>query len=165
MSKMSKPMVQKKAYTITKEGLKELQKELKERKGKIKKHLQDQLDSEIGEGDISENSGYYRVQDDIASNNKRIGEIETIIENAEIVDGESKNGSSAGVDIGSSVTLKVNNHEITYEVVGSTEADPKKNKISVDSPFGKALLGKKPGDCAVVKTPIGTQKYDIITVV
>ena len=156
-------MVKYRKYQITKEGLKELEKELKERTTTIRKDLQDQLDEESGEGDISENAGYYRVQEEMGSNEKRIEEIQNILKNATVVKDAAQNGQSTA-QIGNSVTLKVRDKEIVYHIAGSTEADPTKNKISVDSPLGKALVGKKIGESASVKTPMGTQKYEITAI-
>ena len=156
-------MVKKKKFQITKEGLKELEKELKERTSIIRKALQDQLDEEIGEGDISENAGYYRVQEEIASNDKRIEEIQDIIKNADIIKDKPK-GAQNTAQIGNSVTLKVRDKEIVYHIKGSTEADPAKNKVSVDSPLGKALVGRKIGEKATVKTPMGDQKYEVVSI-
>lgn len=156
-------MKSKKSYQLTKEGLEELKKELKERATVTRKRLQDELDDEIREGDISENTSYYRVQEEIGSNQKRIEEIEDILRNAEMID-SPKAGSTKSVGIGTSVTINVKGREIIYQVVGSTEADPTENKVSIDSPLGKALVGKKVGDAATVKTPLGDQKYDIIAI-
>ena len=141
-------MPRKKEIQLTKEGLEELEKELKERTDVTRKSLQDELDDEISEGDISENTSYYRVQEEIGSNQKRIEEIQDIIKSADIIDETTQKGKKGTVQIGSSVTLKVREREITYEIVGSTEADPTKNKVSVDSPLGKALIGKKVGNNA-----------------
>lgn len=158
-------MAKKKQYTLTKKGLDDLKKELDDRINVTRKELQDQLDTELSEGDVSENSSYYRVQDDIGSNEKRIEELEDIIRDAKVVEnGNGTTGNNAKIGVGTKVTIKAKSKEITYHVVGSTEADPTKNKISVDSPLGKALVGKKVGEQASVKTPLGTQSYDIISI-
>lgn len=150
----------KKKLKVTKEGLKKLKDELKERKTKVKKRLQDELEAEMRAGDLSENASYYRVQDEIGSNDRRIEELEEMIKNAEIV--ESDNDGTVGM--GDEVTVKVGSTKKTFEVVSAPEADPTNNKISIDSPLGAALEGKKIGDSVQVKTPAGKQKYDIIEV-
>lgn len=154
-------MSKSKKFEITEKGLQELKDELKDRTTTIRRNLQDQLDVEINSSDISENSNYYRLQDEIASNDKRAEELEELIKNAVVVE---TNGANGKIDIGSTVILNINGKEITYSIVGATEADPTKNKISIDSPIGAALRGKKTGNQVEVKTPIGTQKYDIIKV-
>lgn len=156
-------MARKKKLQLTKEGLEQLRKELKDRQTVIRKKLQDQLDEDISEGDLTENTSYYRVQEEIGSNEKRIDELQNMIHNATIVKEDEKNKPDV-VQIGNSVTLEVHGKQVSYQVVGSTEANPTKNKVSVDSPLGKALLGKKVGEEAVVKTPLGAQKYAILSV-
>jgi transcription elongation factor GreA len=153
----------KKKNAITKEGLEKLKEELKNRKTKIKKELQDELDEELRAGDISENTSYYRVQEEIASNDKRIEELEELIKNAEVVDKPQK-GSSGGANIGSTITVKRNGNKIKYTLVGATEADPTENKISVESPIGSQLTSVKTGDTVKIQTPSGPIKYDIIHV-
>lgn len=157
-------MGKKKTYKITKEGLEELKKELKKRKEVTKKRLQDQLDIELGEGDISENSNYYKVQEDIASNDKRIDELEEIVDNSAIIDTKSSNSLSSKVQAGSTVKLSKNGEELTYTIVGATESNPAKKRISIESPLGEALKNKKKGDQVILETPLGQQKYDIIEV-
>ncbi len=152
-----------KKLKLTQTGLELLENELKERVEITRRKLQDDLDAEMGEGDLSENTSYYRVQDEIASNERRIEELKDMISNAIIL--EDNDGSDiTHASIGSTVTIKVKDREVTYTIVGSTEADPTQNKISVDSPFGKALIGKKVGEKAVVRTPAGEQQYDIIRI-
>ena len=156
---MSKP----KKLQLTPEGLEQLKNELKERIEVTRKKLQDDLDAELGDGDISENTSYYRVQDEIGSNERRIEEIQSMISKATLVENSAcEIGGSAS--IGCTVTIKVKNRDIKYSIVGSTEADPSQNKISIDSPLGKALNGKKAGEKATVKTPVGNQEYDIIAI-
>lgn len=152
-----------KKLQLTTEGLEQLQKELTERIEVTRKQLQDDLDSELADGDISENTSYYRVQDEIGSNEKRIEEIQRLISKSVMVENASceKGGK---VTVGCTVTIKVKGREVKYSVVGSTEADPLQNKVSVDSPLGKALVGKKTGEKATVKTPAGSQEYDIIAI-
>ena len=157
-------MTKNKPLQLTKEGLEELEKELKDRSEVKRKQLQDELDNELREGDITENTSYYRVQEEIGSNEKRIEELQDILNNAQIVDEKTPSGKKGSIKIGSTVTIKVGNKDVKYEVVGSTEADPTKNKISVDSPLGKALVGKTVGEEATVKTPLGNQKYAIIAI-
>ncbi len=154
-----------KKFKVTKDGLEELKKELKERKTEIRKNLQDQLNADIEEGDISENTSYYRVQEEIGSNDKRIEELEELIKNAVVVE---ENGDSCGgkqkIDIGCTVEAKVKGKKMKFNLVGATEADPSENKISIESPIGKALQGQIEGDKVDVKTPNGSVTYDIIKV-
>jgi transcription elongation factor GreA len=156
--------VKKKKYKITKEGLEELKAEYKKSTEVTKKRLQDQLDQELDEGDISENSNYYKVQEDIASNDKRINELEDIIDNSSIIDTNSNSKRTHKIETGTTVKLLKNDEEITYTIVGVTESNPGKNRISIESPLGEALKGKKKGDEITLGTPLGQQIYKVAEV-
>ena len=156
--------MKKKKYKITKEGLEELKEEYKKSTEVTKKRLQDQLDQELDEGDISENSNYYKVQEDIASNDKRINELDEIIDNSAIIDMNSSKNGIHKIETGTTVKLLKNEKEITYTIVGVTESNPSKNRISIESPLGEALKGKKKGDEVTLETPLGQQIYKVVEV-
>ena len=156
--------MKKKVYKITKEGLDNLKAKFKKLSEVTKKRLQDQLDQELGDGDISENSNYYKVQEDIASNDKRINELEDIIDNSAIIDTEANNDGNCPIDSGTTVTLLKDEENVTYTIVGATESNPSKNRISIKSPLGNALKGKKEGDEITLETPLGQQIYKIVDV-
>jgi transcription elongation factor GreA len=157
-------MAKQKKYKVTPQGLEELKNELKERKTTVRKRLQDQLDQELEDGDISENSNYYKVQEEIASNDKRIDELEEIIDNVVLIEKDDCGSDNCKIAAGNTVKVKKEGEEITYTLVGATESDPSKNKISIESPLGQALNGKQKGDKAVLETPLGKQKYQILSV-
>lgn len=157
-------MTNKNSIQVTKDGLEELKKELRDRKTRVRKDLRDQLDEDLKEGDITENTNYYRVQDEISSNDKRIEELERMINDADIVEEVSCSSGNCKIGIGSQVTIEKGGRKIQYTVAGETEADPSQRKISIKSPLGASLEGKKSGDTISVKTPKGVQKYDIIGV-
>lgn len=108
-------------------------------------------------GDLSENADYDAARDEQGHDETRIGEIEDILQNAEII--VSKKTSS--VSVGSKVSLKTSGKIVQYQIVGPVEADPLDGKISDKSPLGQALLGKKIGDKVEIKTPKGVTKYSI----
>ncbi len=115
-------------------------------------------------GDLSENSEYDEARNEQAKVEARIAELEALIENAEIVD-ESVLDTSV-VNIGSVVKVldKAENEEIVYHVVGSNETNPFENKISVESPVGSALNGKRAGDKVEVVAPGGIIVLEILEV-
>ena len=143
---------------ITQEGLKKLKEELDylstEKRLEIAKRIQSAKDM----GDLSENAEYSEAKDAQAFNDGRISELKTIIKNVVVV--ESGNGSGS-VGMGSTVVVKNNDKEKTFQIVSFNEADPINGKISNESPLGKAFLGKKTNDIVVVKTPKGEQEYKI----
>lgn len=115
-------------------------------------------------GDLSENSEYDEARNEQAKVEARIVELESLIENAEIVD-ESVLDVSV-VNIGSIVRVfdKRENEEIEYHIVGSNETNPFENKISIESPVGSALNGKSAGDKVEVHAPNGTVILEILDV-
>ncbi|MFH1546872.1 MAG: GreA/GreB family elongation factor [bacterium] len=156
--------MKKNTYKITKKGLEELKAEFKKRSEVTKKRLQDQLDQELGEGDISENSNYYKVQEDIASNDKRISELEEIIDHSVLIDTDACNRGNCKISAGMTVKLAKDGEDIVYTIVGATESNPAEKRISIESPLGQAIKGKKQGDDVVINTPLGEQEYKIVEV-
>lgn len=149
--------MKKEKIKMTQEGLEELKKELVYRTKTKRKELSKALADARSEGDLSENDGYTLTLDQIDANESRIAELEELIKNAEIV----QKSKSTSVQIGSTVTLKQGNNLIKYQMVNNIEGDPLNNKISVDSPIGKALLGKKKGETITLKNPSGETTYII----
>ena len=115
-------------------------------------------------GDLSENSEYDEARNEQAKVEARIAELEVLIENAEIVD--ESNLDTSVVNIGSIVKVMDTdaNEEIEYHIVGSNETNPFENKISVESPVGTALNGKKAGDKVEVLAPRGSIVLEILSV-
>lgn len=146
--------------SVTKEGLESLKKEYS-----LKLKERDRISIEINlaraEGDLKENEAYHAglLARDI--NESRIAEIEAILENYTVV--EVKQNDI--VQIGSTVTVKVNDIEKIFKIVGVNEADPVDGKISGNSPLGSALLGKKSGESLDLKIDESSVKYDIMKVV
>ncbi len=148
---------------LTKNGKKQLQEELKELTGPGRTALAKRLKSAIEMGDLSENADYKAAKEDQGFLEGRIQEIEAILANATVVD--ETNLDLDEVQIGNSVTIKEENEpEEILELVGAKEADIRKGKISYESPFGAALLGKKKGDLVTVHTPGGVIKVKIINI-
>lgn len=147
---------------ITKEGLKKLEEELNERQGKIRQEIARAIKEAKEQGDLSENAEYSEAKRQQSENESKIAILESMIKNSQIVE---DSGSTDGfVRIGSDVGVKFNNKEVTFHIVGASEADPSNYRISNESPLGKALLGKKKGDMTKVETPAGAVKYSILSV-
>ncbi|MBQ6270578.1 MAG: transcription elongation factor GreA [Clostridiales bacterium] len=149
---------------FTVEGMKRLQDELEERKTVISGQIAEQLKEARAQGDLSENSEYDEAKDAQAKNEARIMEIEEILKNAEVID-ESEI-SKTKISLGSKVTLRdeETKDEIQYEIVNAKDADIFSNRISQDSPVGKAIIGKKKGQVIEVTTVAGAFKYKIIKI-
>ncbi|MBO4926773.1 MAG: transcription elongation factor GreA [Clostridiales bacterium] len=149
---------------FTVEGMKRLQDELEERKTVISGQIAEQLKEARAQGDLSENSEYDEAKDAQAKNEARIMEIEEILKKAEVIDDSEI--SKTKISLGSKVTLRdeETKEEIMYELVNAKDADIFSNRISQDSPVGKAIVGKKKGQVIEVQTVAGAFKYKIIKI-
>lgn len=115
-------------------------------------------------GDLSENAEYHNAREEQQLIQSRIEELEEVIANAQVV---KNTKSTAKVGMGSTVVLQMEGKKgktFTYHIVGEFEAEPNEGKISIDSPIGVALMGKKKDDKVVVKAPAGEIGYLIIDI-
>ena len=157
-------MAEEQKLQFTTEGLEELKAELNKRKTVIKAQVSKQLEEARAQGDLSENSEYDEAKDAQAKNGARILEIEEILKNAEVIDDSEI--SKTKVSLGSIVVLRdeETKEETQYELVNAISADIFSNKISQDSPVGKAIIGKKKGQVIEVQTASGSFKYKIMKI-
>ena len=147
----------KKQFHLTKEGVVELEAELKDltaQRGPIAERIKTAREF----GDLSENAEYSSARQEQERVEGRIGEIEHILLNVDII---SKPKGDNRVQLGSVVKLKANGKTKEFQVVGTVEADPLNGKISDESPIGQALMGKAEGDDVEIKTPAETATYKI----
>ena len=152
----------KKEYKMSAERKQELENELTYLKTVREKEVAELIKEARGFGDLSENSEYDEAKNEQGKLYSRIAELEEILLHSVVVD-ESESASNA-VSIGCRVTVvdvKSGKTLPEYKVVGSQEADPMNRAISEESPFGKALVGKKEGDEISVEAPVGTIRYRI----
>lgn len=147
---------------LTTEGYKKLVEELAYLKGIKKMEIAEKIKTARDFGDISENSEYDEARNEQALLESRIVELDSMVRTAKIVD----NISTKNVGVGVSVTLHDYsfNEDIEYHIVGTTEIDPLSNKISLESPVGKALFGKKISDEVEVNIPDGIAKYKVLAI-
>lgn len=148
-------------FHVTQQKVSALQAELHD----IRKHILPQLAKRIDDakqmGDLSENAEYKQAREELAWTKSREMEIQTILDNASIIE---KTHSDI-VQIGSELLVRVKGKEKTYHIVGAQEADPLQGNISNESPLGQALLGKKVGDQIDVEAPAGMITYEIIKII
>lgn len=149
---------------MTYDGLKKLEDELQELKVVRRKEVAQKIKEAREQGDLSENAEYDAAKDEQRDIEARIEEIEKILKNAEVADDDADNKGAA--NIGSVVTVldMEFDEEIEFKLVGSTEAKSLENKISNESPLGKALIGKQTGDIVEVDTLAGVTKYKVLNV-
>ncbi|MDP1512818.1 transcription elongation factor GreA [Paenibacillus sp. CMAA1739] len=149
---------------LTKEGLAKLEEELKELKTVKRKELAERLKLAISYGDLKENSEYHSAKDDQAFMETRIMALEKMLTKARIVDESNLDLETVG--IGSTVILNdiEFSEKVEYKVVSPAEADVLDNKISYESPLGKALLGQKVGSIIHVDAPMAVIKYELLEI-
>lgn len=148
----------------TEEGLKKLKDELHDMKTVQRPAISDQIAEARDKGDLSENAEYDAAKEAQGLLEMKISKLEAVLSNARIIDESSIDNSK--VFILSKVKIKNvnNNMEMEYTLVAENEADLKEKKISIDSPIGKGLLGKKVNDIADVQTPNGIVKFEILDI-
>ena len=148
----------------TKQGYQDLIDELKYLKLTRREEIKEQIAVARGFGDLSENAEYDEARNEQAKVEARIQELEALIENAEIID--ETNMDVRSISLGSVVKLYDEDfeEEITYNIVGSNQADPLAQKISDQSPIGRALMGKKAGDTVTVTAPAGELHFKVLEV-
>ena len=149
---------------MTYEGLKKLEDELQELKVVKRKEVAEKIKEAREQGDLSENAEYDAAKDEQRDIEARIEEIEKILKNAEVADEDASSKGTANLGCKVTVIDMEFDDEIEFKLVGSTEAKSLENKISNESPIGKALIGKKAGDIVEVDTPAGTAKYKIVKI-
>ena len=145
-----------KVYQITESGQRELERELEELKSR-RGEIADKIAAARDFGDLSENAEYDAAREAQGLLETRITEIETILQNASII----QVGGSSTVVLGSTVELEANGKTVVYTVVGPVEADPLEGKVSNESPIGQALMGKAVGDTVTINTPKGELAYTV----
>lgn len=150
-------MKQKKEVLLTSEGFLELETELNNLKTVERPRIIEAIKEARAQGDLSENADYDAAREEQAKVEARISELEYMLENAKII--EKTSGDL--VSVGTTVTVQYvdDEEEEEYSIVGSMEADPFENKISNESPIGKAIMNRRVGDIISVESPNGS--YDI----
>ena len=157
-------MGEEKEILLTQEGYDKLEQELDTLKTEKRAEISERIKIALGFGDLSENSEYDEAKNAQAANETKIAELENKLRYAKIID-ESEIDTKT-VQVGNTVkVLDIEfNEEVTYTIVGSTEVNLAENKISNESPIGKALLGAKKNQTIDVQAPAGIMKYKILAI-
>ncbi len=149
---------------LTYEGLKKLEDELQDLKVNRRTEVAEKIKEAREQGDLSENAEYDAAKDEQRDIEARIEEIEKILKNAEVVDEDEIDLDKISVGCKVKVLDLDYDEEIVFKIVGSTEADSLSNKISNESPVGRALIGKMKNDEIKVETLAGFTNYRILDI-
>ena len=149
---------------LTYQGLKKLEDELQELKVVKRKEVAQKIKEAREQGDLSENAEYDAAKDEQRDIEARIEDIEKILKNAEVVVEEEVELDKISVGCTVRILDSEFNEELEYKIVGSTEANSLKGKISNESPVGRALIGAKVGDTVKVETQVGDLEYKVLEI-
>ena len=149
---------------LTRKGLQKLSEQLESLKTTERQKIARAIGEARAQGDISENAEYDAAKDAQAHNEARIADLELKLSNVRIIENENIPGDKAY--IGAFVSLKDldSKEEIKYQLVSAEEASFEENKISVASPIGKGLLGKKEGEEVTIQVPAGKLRYKVLKI-
>ncbi len=149
---------------MTPAGYAALEEELRHRQQVERQRIIQAISEARALGDLSENAEYHAAKEAQSHNEGRILELESLIGRAEVIDVSKLSG--ANIKFGATVKLldEDTEEEKTYQIVGEPEADVRSGRVSVASPIGRALIGKKIGDTVEVNTPGGGKSYEIVDV-
>ena len=156
--------MEEKKNILTYEGLKRYEQELEELKVVRRKEVAQKIKEARGQGDLSENAEYDATKDEQRDIEARIEELETILKNAEVIDEDEVDLET--INIGCRVRIRdvTAKEDLEYKIVGSSEANSMENKISNESPVGRALIGAKKGETVAVEAPGGVFKYKVLSI-
>lgn len=149
-----------KEFVLTVEGKAALEEELDTLKNVTRKEVSEKIKEARSFGDLSENAEYDAAKDEQAEVEARINQIEYMLKYATVIENEE----SDIVTVGKKVKLNIFGEEQVYTIVGTTEADPYKNKLSYESPIGAACINHSAGDTVKAQTPSGELKFKIIEI-
>ena len=147
---------------LTYEGLKRYEEELQDLKVVKRREVAQKIKEAREQGDLSENAEYDAAKDEQRDIEARIEELEKILKNAEVVVEDEVDLDKISIGCKVKILDMEFNEELEYKIVGSTEANSLKGKISNESPVGKALIGKTKGDVVEVETQVGVLKYKVL---
>lgn len=149
---------------ITKQGLTNMEEELKHLKSVARPEVIRAIAQAREHGDLSENAEYHAARERQSFIEGRLAELEDKIARSEVIDVANLSGKT--VKFGATVTIvdEDTDEELTYQLVGETEADVKAGRLAINSPLARALIGKSVGDSVDVTTPKGDKMYEILKV-
>lgn len=148
----------------TQEGLDKIKEELHYLKTKGRADIARQIAEARDKGDLSENAEYDAAKDAQGLHELKISKLEEIVSKARVIDESQLDTSKISILSNVKIKNKKNGAMMTYKLVSEEEADLKTGKISVQSPIGKGLLGKKVGDTAQIQAPAGVVEFEIINI-
>ncbi|PIY17911.1 transcription elongation factor GreA [Candidatus Dojkabacteria bacterium CG_4_10_14_3_um_filter_Dojkabacteria_WS6_41_9] len=146
---------------LTKDGFKAIELELKDLLKNSLPEIKKRMTNAREDGDLSENNAWITAKEEMEIARMRVTELRSLMKTALLVEESGKKTDT--IRLGDEVTLKMNGNTMKVKIVPTMEADPTANKLSGESPVGKAVMGKKIGEMVTITTPSGTQAAEIIS--
>ena len=156
--------MEEKKHILTYAGLRELEDELQDLKVNQRREIAEKIKVAREQGDLAENAEYDAAKDEQRDIEARIEEIEKILKNVEVIIEDEVDADTINIGCRVRVLDLEYDEETKFYIVGSTEANSMKGKISNESPVGKALIGARAGDTVTIETPAGEVKYKILEI-
>lgn len=156
---MNKPIT-----VLTKEGVAKLEAELENLKTVRRREVAEKIKVALSFGDLSENSEYDEAKNEQGIVESRIAEIEATLAHAQVIDADDITTEKVGIGTVVKILDKDMDEELEFQIVGTSEANIEKGKMSDESPIGAALIGKKIGDTVEVETPSGIIYFEILDI-
>ncbi len=151
-------------YVLPLKVIEQLKEELRELRTTGRNDIAEKIKEAKSFGDLSENSEYDEAKSDQAKLEARIAEIEYTLSHATVLDESTLSTESVHTGLSVKVLDRTYNEELIYHIVGAPQANPMQNKVSDESPVGKALLGHKVGDVVIAETPAGNDEIEILEI-
>lgn len=148
----------------TEEGLRKLKEELNDLKVRGRAEMARQIAEARDKGDLSENAEYDAAKDAQGHLELKISKLEAVVADARVLDASSIDTSQVSIMTKVKIKNPKNGATMVYAIVAEEEADLKSGKISVKSPIGKGLLGKKVGEVAAIQVPAGTMEFEVLEI-
>ena len=148
----------------TQEGLEKLKNELEHLKTTERRNVARQISEARDKGDLSENAEYDAAKEAQGILETKIAKLKNVIANGRVIDDSEIDTTKVYILSTAKIKNMANGQEMTFTIVAENEADLKAKKISIDSPFGKGLLGKSVGEIADIITPNGTMKFEVLEI-
>jgi transcription elongation factor GreA len=149
---------------LSHEGLARLTRELKRLVEVVRPEVTRSLSTARDHGDLSENAEYSAAKEKLADIDRQIGELQFKLTRVELIDADSMKSDEIRIHSRAKLLNKNNKKKVTYTLVDPLQSDPTKGLISMKSPIGKGLLGKKVGEIAAIKTPSGVINFEILVI-
>ncbi|MDO4622562.1 MAG: transcription elongation factor GreA [Eubacteriales bacterium] len=149
---------------LTSSGLKALEEELTNLEVNKRREIAEKLKEARAQGDLSENAEYDAAKDEQAQIEARIAEIHSLLKNSEVIDESEADANKVNIGCKIRVLDETYDEELEFQIVGSTEANSLKGKISNQSPLGAGLLGHQVGEVVSITTPGGAENYKILSI-